>query len=86
MALNYDWSGLNAKVDPLYPADDTNQGIGLAWAFHTLTAAPSTYSLASAIPARPYAPYAGCADARHAPIADCALYDTDGYLLALSFS
>jgi Flp pilus assembly protein TadG len=42
MALSYDWSALNAKVDSLFPAGNTNQGIGLAWAFQSLTAAPFT--------------------------------------------
>jgi hypothetical protein len=29
---------LNAKIDELYPAGATNQQIGLAWAWHSLTA------------------------------------------------
>jgi Flp pilus assembly protein TadG len=42
MALSYDWSALNTKVDSLFPAGNTNQNIGLAWAFQSLTAAPFT--------------------------------------------
>jgi hypothetical protein len=42
LALTYDWSALSSKVDSLYPAGNTNQGIGLAWAFQSLTASPFT--------------------------------------------
>ncbi len=42
MALSYDWAALNAKVDALFPDGNTNQNIGLQWAFQTLTAAPFT--------------------------------------------
>jgi uncharacterized protein YegL len=42
MGLSYDWTALNNKVDSLYPAGNTNQGIGIAWAFQSLTAAPFT--------------------------------------------
>jgi len=42
MGLTYDWSALNAKVDSLYPDGMTNQVIGLAWGFQSLTAAPFT--------------------------------------------
>jgi Mg-chelatase subunit ChlD len=42
MGLSYDWTALNSKVDALYPAGNTNQGIGIAWAFQSLTAAPFT--------------------------------------------
>jgi Flp pilus assembly protein TadG len=40
--LTYDWTALNSKVDDLYPSGNTNQGIGIAWAFQALTAAPFT--------------------------------------------
>jgi Flp pilus assembly protein TadG len=40
MGLTYDWISLNAKVDSLYPEGMTNQVIGLAWAFQSLTSAP----------------------------------------------
>ena len=42
MELSYDWKALNKKVDALYPNGNTNQGIGIAWAFQSLTAAPFT--------------------------------------------
>ncbi|MBX9842210.1 MAG: pilus assembly protein [Xanthobacteraceae bacterium] len=42
MGLTYDWTALNDKVDDLYPAGNTNQGIGIAWAFQSLTASPFT--------------------------------------------
>ena len=36
MPLTYDWTALKNKVDELYPAGNTNQGIGLAWAWMSL--------------------------------------------------
>jgi Flp pilus assembly protein TadG len=42
LALTYDWTALNSKVDALSPDGNTNQNIGLQWAFQTLTAAPFT--------------------------------------------
>src|ERR1700752_2641107 len=42
MPLSYDWTALSAKVDALYPNGNTNQGIGIAWAFQALTASPFT--------------------------------------------
>lgn len=42
MGLSYDWSSLNAKIDALTPAGNTNQGIGLVWGWQTLSAAPFT--------------------------------------------
>jgi len=42
MALSYDWTALNAKIDSMQPAGNTNQTIGLQWGFQTLTAAPFT--------------------------------------------
>jgi Flp pilus assembly protein TadG len=42
MGLSYDWTALRNKVDALYPAGNTNQGIGIAWAFQSLTAGPLT--------------------------------------------
>jgi Flp pilus assembly protein TadG len=42
MPLSYNWTALNSKVDSLYPAGNTNQVIGLAWAFQSLTASPFT--------------------------------------------
>jgi len=40
MELSYDWGQLKSKVDSLYPAGNTNQGIGIAWAYQSLTSAP----------------------------------------------
>jgi len=40
--LTYDWAALNAKVDSMVPAGNTNQTIGLQWGFQSLTAAPFT--------------------------------------------
>src|SRR5262245_17070802 len=37
MPLSYDWTALNAKIDTLVPTGNTNQGIGLAWGWMTLT-------------------------------------------------
>ncbi len=42
MALSFNWTALKNKIDALQPAGTTNQGIGLAWAFQSLTAAPFT--------------------------------------------
>jgi Flp pilus assembly protein TadG len=42
IGLTYDWTALNEKVDGLYPSGNTNQGIGIAWAFQSLTASPFT--------------------------------------------
>ncbi len=42
MGLSYDWAALNAKIDSMYPAGMTNQPIGLAWAWQSLTASPFT--------------------------------------------
>ena len=42
MALSYDWIALNQKVDALSPLGMTNQGIGLAWGWQSLTGAPFT--------------------------------------------
>jgi hypothetical protein len=40
MELTYDWDALKAKIDALDPEGNTNQGIGIAWAFQALTASP----------------------------------------------
>jgi hypothetical protein len=40
MELSYDWDALKKKIDDLEPVGNTNQGIGIAWAYQTLTAAP----------------------------------------------
>jgi Flp pilus assembly protein TadG len=40
MALTYDWTALKNKIDDLEPEGNTNQGIGIAWAFQALTSAP----------------------------------------------
>jgi Flp pilus assembly protein TadG len=37
MALSYDWTGLKAKIDAMTPNGGTNQPIGLAWAWQSLT-------------------------------------------------
>lgn len=42
MALTYDWTALNSKVDAMSPNGNTNQGIGLQWAFSSLTSGPLT--------------------------------------------
>ncbi len=40
MGLSYDWTALNNKVDSMVASGSTNQAIGLAWAWQSLTAAP----------------------------------------------
>jgi uncharacterized protein YegL len=42
MGLSYDWTALNNKIDAMQPAGNTNQAIGLAWGWQSLTAAPFT--------------------------------------------
>jgi hypothetical protein len=42
MGLSYDWTALNAKIDAMAPAGNTNQAIGLAWGWQSLTSAPFT--------------------------------------------
>ena len=42
MGLSYDWTSLNSKVDAMNPNGSTNQAIGLAWAWQSLTASPFT--------------------------------------------
>ena len=42
MGLTYDWTALNAKVDAMVPAGNTNQAIGLAWGWQSLTNPPLT--------------------------------------------
>jgi Flp pilus assembly protein TadG len=37
MGLSYDWTTMNSLVDQMYPDGNTNQPIGLAWAWHSLT-------------------------------------------------
>jgi Mg-chelatase subunit ChlD len=37
MALTYDWSALNKKIDSMTPDGNTNQTIGLAWGWQALT-------------------------------------------------
>jgi len=37
MPLSYDWASLKSKIDSLVPTGNTNQGIGLAWGWMTLT-------------------------------------------------
>jgi Flp pilus assembly protein TadG len=37
MPLSYDWTALKAKIDTMVPTGNTNQGIGLAWGWMTLT-------------------------------------------------
>jgi Flp pilus assembly protein TadG len=49
MPLSFDWTALNAKIDSLNPAGNTNVTIGLALAFQTLTAStPFNAAVASA--------------------------------------
>ena len=40
MALSYDWTSLKSKISSLTANGATNQQIGLAWAFQSLTASP----------------------------------------------
>jgi Flp pilus assembly protein TadG len=40
LELTYDWDALKNKIDELEPVGNTNQGIGIAWGFQALTAAP----------------------------------------------
>jgi uncharacterized protein YegL len=40
MGLSYDWTALTNKVNALSPNGNTNQAIGLQWAWQTLTSAP----------------------------------------------
>lgn len=42
LALTYNWTALNNKIDDLSPDGNTNQNIGLQWAFQSLTASPFT--------------------------------------------
>lgn len=37
MPLSYDWTSLKSRIDSLTPTGNTNQGIGLAWGWMTLT-------------------------------------------------
>ena len=37
MPLSYDWAALKSRVDSLVPTGNTNQGIGIAWGWMTLT-------------------------------------------------
>jgi Flp pilus assembly protein TadG len=37
MALSYDWTALNNKIDMMTPEGNTNQAIGLAWGWQSLT-------------------------------------------------
>jgi hypothetical protein len=37
MPLSYDWSTLKSQIDKLVPTGNTNQGIGLAWGWMTLS-------------------------------------------------
>ena len=40
MGLSYDWNALNAKIDAMTPNGGTNQAIGLAWGWQSLTNLP----------------------------------------------
>jgi Flp pilus assembly protein TadG len=42
MGLSYDWTALNSKIDTMSPNGNTNQAIGLAWGWQSLTSAPMT--------------------------------------------
>jgi Flp pilus assembly protein TadG len=37
MALSYDWSAIKKRIGDMEPTGNTNQGIGMAWAWMTLT-------------------------------------------------
>ena len=41
LGLSNDWTALNARIDAMTPAGNTNQAIGLQLGWQTLTAAPS---------------------------------------------
>lgn len=43
MPLSNDFPALRTKIDSLYPAGNTNQGIGFAWGWQTLSAGPFNY-------------------------------------------
>jgi Flp pilus assembly protein TadG len=38
MPMGYNWAGMNSVIDSMQPRGNTNQTIGLAWAWHSLTA------------------------------------------------
>ncbi len=40
--LSYDWTALNGVVEDMFPNGNTNQAIGLQWAWQSLTEAPFT--------------------------------------------
>jgi Flp pilus assembly protein TadG len=42
MGLSYDWTALNDLVDEMSPDGSTNQAIGLAWGWQSLTQSPFT--------------------------------------------
>jgi Flp pilus assembly protein TadG len=42
MGLSYDWPALNSKIDAMAPAGNTNQAIGIAWGWQSLSNAPFT--------------------------------------------
>lgn len=42
MGLSYDWAALDRKIDAMSPDGNTNQAIGLQWAFQSLTSDPLT--------------------------------------------
>ena len=46
--LSYDWTALNAVVDSMVPNGSTNQTIGLAWGWQSLTQSPFTIPAFSA--------------------------------------
>jgi Flp pilus assembly protein TadG len=42
MGLSYDWTALGSKIDAMKPNGGTNQAIGLAWGWQSLTSPPLT--------------------------------------------
>jgi len=40
MALSFNWTALNAKIDDMVPNGNTNRAIGLQWGWQSLTSAP----------------------------------------------
>jgi hypothetical protein len=42
MALSNDWAALTTKIDSMIATGNTNQTIGISWAFQALTAYPFT--------------------------------------------
>lgn len=44
MPMSYDWAALKSKIDDMTPAGNTNQSIGLAWAWQSLSSESPLYA------------------------------------------